>query len=553
MPGKARRVETEPPTPAASLEGKADDNGEGPEDDRPHKGCTCTLRGAGPAIQRTVKAFAERSAFEKHYTAVPRTAIAVQLLAIMFFCLAVTIRLWTWGECPLTEIRQSCAVRAFPIFMTYDGEDDWSCRSCACNTLFYVDSNCTMLSAANRSSVRQAGAGGGCHAHNSARPRYASEILSSSPVILRPAATVFITACPSDIDLLRIISLYAQEPALLQFEAADEKVTAGTNGTFSWSFPPNFGHRPGGGDELWPLTYFQLYCRRNGRGDHHRYRTITLSLPEVFGRMSGLRHFGVWDLGLSRAPSFLARLTNLRELSLSHNSISDLQPHLIEPLKHTLRWLYLVDNRFSSVPAVLAEITGLKFLNLGSNSITYVPDFLRNLEQLKELRLSNNSITISSSSSIGLLYSKTLIQLRLDRNLLTAVPSTLALLTSLRQLHLGNNPISMMPQSLIKSLPDLKELKLDHTRFFSLSTLVELTSLAGLEKVWLNDNAITHLPTFLGELAPLEHLSLANTLISVFPSFLGKLTNLEFLDLGSNLIPSVPSSPSFWQRLVKLE
>eukprot|EP00947_MAST-08B_sp_MAST-8B-sp1_P003544 g3544.t1 len=105
-------------------------------------------------MRRRMVMLVRRSAFKGKYNPVPCWAAGSLFVVVVTFCTIVYVRLWSWGECPVPEIRQSCAVRAFPIFRTYDDAEDYGCRSCACNTLFYVNENCTAaLTAARNSSA----------------------------------------------------------------------------------------------------------------------------------------------------------------------------------------------------------------------------------------------------------------------------------------------------------------------------------------------------------------------------------------------------------------
>ena len=131
---------------------------------------------------------------------------------VLAFSTTVFIRLWTFGECPILEIRESCAVRAFPIFGDGYGAGggDSGCRSCACNTLFYIDKSCGVNGANN---TEFNGDGEGCQSHGSG-PRPASQMLNSS-AIMGPTASLLMSGCPSDIRLLETIAYHANQLAVM--------------------------------------------------------------------------------------------------------------------------------------------------------------------------------------------------------------------------------------------------------------------------------------------------------------------------------------------------
>ena len=81
-------------------------------------------------------------------------------------------------------------------------------------------------------------------------------------------------------------------------------------------------------------------------------------------------------------------LTNLTELNLSGNLISDISP--VADLNQ-LTWLHLQSNRISDI-AALASLTNLTALRLDRNSISDI-SVLSRLIQLTELRLDRNSLT----------------------------------------------------------------------------------------------------------------------------------------------------------------
>ena len=241
-----------------------------------------------------------RSAFKGKYDAVPGWAAGCFSVVAVAFCLVVYGLLWTWGECrEIPEIQQSCAVRAFPIFTTvYESAEDFSFRSCSCNTLFYVSENCT------------------------ARGRHASSVLNISAAILQPTTIVMIQACPSDTELLRTLELRARAPVVIKIEVAPEQAppvvdaanssfpAATTTSSFTWMFPPRFGYyrqqQPGGDEnnDVLPLVGLNIQGQMRQNNNTRTVATVRLgNLPSALGLMSTLIGLELIQVGLTEVPS----------------------------------------------------------------------------------------------------------------------------------------------------------------------------------------------------------------------------------------------------------
>ena len=422
----------------------------------------------------------KNTAFDGRYLAVPRWAIGVVVLSVAAFCVYVFVQLGTWGECPIPEIRQSCAVWAFPIFRRYEDDADFGCRSCACNTLIYVNGNCTAVTAASSHAKRDRLArmrSAGCHADVSGnQSRYASNVLNASPAILQAAASIFIAFCPSDTDLLDTLSLRAAQPVIMILEeaqrrgnrsvAVDGNASAEVSArTINWTFPPGFGFQnERAADGPWPLTMLSI------RGAHiHARKDATgvrlTNMPLALWKLKALRSLHINGMSLSQIPSSVRLLTMLRDLSFQGNLIA-------------------------SVPSSIGHLTGLLELHLARNLISAVPPFIGKLTGLQKLYLENS--------------------------LISSVPSAIGQLTVLQELNLGSNLISSVP-------PSIREL-------------------TGLQHLHLHDNSISSVPPFIGKLTALQWLGLQNNLISSVPSSIGQLTGLKVLNLQNNSLSAVPAS-----------
>jgi Leucine-rich repeat (LRR) protein len=138
--------------------------------------------------------------------------------------------------------------------------------------------------------------------------------------------------------------------------------------------------------------------------------------------------------------------TNLTNLDLSHNDISDISP--------------------------LANLNNLKELNLGSNNITDIST-LAGLSNLTTLHLDGNQIDDIS----GLTGMSNLITLYLNRNQIDEI-SGLAGMSNLTTLYLTNNQIE--DTSALIGLSNLTTLCLSNNRIEDISSLAGLTKLTTL-------------------------------------------------------------------------
>ncbi|HOT40757.1 MAG TPA: leucine-rich repeat domain-containing protein, partial [Candidatus Syntrophosphaera thermopropionivorans] len=206
--------------------------------------------------------------------------------------------------------------------------------------------------------------------------------------------------------------------------------------------------------------------------------------------LAGLTHLLWLDLDDNQISDIspLAGLTNLQDLWLSHNQISDLSP--LAGLTN-LHYLNLDNNQISDL-SPLAELSNLQGLNLWSNQISNLSP-LASMTNLNYLILEYNQIS-DLSPLAGLTY---LQNLDLGLNLISDL-STLAGLNNLKDLYLYNNQISDLRP--LAGLSNLQYLRLNYNQISDLSPLVGLTNLQGLD---LSYNQISDLSPLLG----LTHLA----------------------------------------------
>ena len=229
----------------------------------------------------------------------------------------------------------------------------------------------------------------------------------------------------------------------------------------------------------------------------------------------------------------LSGLTNLRTLGLGRNSVTDISP--LSGLTN-LRTLGLSNNGIEDVSTfvkVLSGLTNLTELNLSGNNITDI-SFLSGLTHLTELRLEYNGITDISPLS-GLTG---LTELRLSGNRITDI-SPLSGLTNLRTLDLPSG-IQDLPAlvRVLSRLTQLTSLSLSDNNIEDVSALIPvLSDLTDLRDLNLSGTGMTDLSP-LTELTHLTTLNLGNNSISDISAVAG-LTNLTWLNLWGNSISDI--------------
>lgn len=119
-------------------------------------------------------------------------------------------------------------------------------------------------------------------------------------------------------------------------------------------------------------------------------------------------------------------------------------------------FLYLHDNRLTSLPPSLERLTRLRYLNIGENAFDVLPDCVCGMASLIELRVSGNRLT-SLPTSVGRL--SRLRELHLRNNKLQSLPDSIGMLLELRLIDLRGNPLTHRPAA-VTALPRLDKLDL---------------------------------------------------------------------------------------------
>jgi internalin A len=193
--------------------------------------------------------------------------------------------------------------------------------------------------------------------------------------------------------------------------------------------------------------------------------------------LSNLTNLTSLDLSVNQISDIkpLSNLTNLTSLSLEGNQISDIKP-LSNLTKLTL--LYLTENKISDIKP-LSNLTNLTSLFLGGNQISDIKP-LSNLTKLTFLSLRGNQISdikpLSNLTKLAFLY--------LTGNKISDI-KPLSNLTNLTRLYLTENQISD-----IKPLSNLTKLTSLYLRGNKISDIKPLSNLTNLTFLSLSGNPL---------------------------------------------------------------
>ena len=236
------------------------------------------------------------------------------------------------------------------------------------------------------------------------------------------------------------------------------------------------------------------------------------------GEIATLRRFEAEDVGI-RDLTGLEAATNLEEVRLNHNLISDLSLLARLPRLHTIR---IGDNTISDL-SPLAESSNLEGLDIWENLISDLSP-LAGLINLRWINFNDNAVS-DLSPLAGLIR---LEWMGMSRNPLGDL-SPLAGLISLTGFHSWGTPILNL--STLTKLPKLREIDICGGEISDLSPLEGFTT---LKELYLAGNEISDISP-LATLTGLTRLSLNNNRVSDI-SPLASLPNLTWIELEENNI-----------------
>nr|XP_054394647.1 podocan-like protein 1 isoform X6 [Pongo abelii] len=255
---------------------------------------------------------------------------------------------------------------------------------------------------------------------------------------------------------------------------------------------------------------------------------------------------------ISKVPrGALSRQTQLRELYLQHNQLTDsgLDATTFSKL-HSLEYLDLSHNQLTTVPAGLPRT--LAILHLGRNRIQQVEAArLHGARGLRYLLLQHNQLGSSGLPAGALRPLRGLHTLHLYGNGLDRVPP--ALPRRLRALVLPHNHVAALGARDLAATPGLTELNLAYNRLASARVHHQaFRRLRALRSLDLAGNQLTRLP--MGLPTGLRTLQLQrNQLRMLEPEPLAGLDQLRELSLAHNRLRVGDIGPGTWHELQALQ
>lgn len=187
------------------------------------------------------------------------------------------------------------------------------------------------------------------------------------------------------------------------------------------------------------------------------------TVPDWVWEQTDLETLVLAENELCEVSERIGGMKRLRMLDLGHNKLIDL-PETLSQLDALSDFLYLHDNKLSSLPACFDRLTKLRYLNISGNAFEALPPCIFAMHGLVELRACDNRLTLLPDSVTRLSHLR---ELHLRNNALKTLPDSIAALHELRVIDLRGNPLTTLPHSLA-TMPRLEKLDLRWTANLSL-------------------------------------------------------------------------------------
>lgn len=214
---------------------------------------------------------------------------------------------------------------------------------------------------------------------------------------------------------------------------------------------------------------------------------------------------------LTAIPNVILKLSNLQELNLSVNNLTELNN--LEELQN-LQILNIGMNKFKTFPIEITKLKKLKMLEIWWNDIrTFPEEFYENNVTLEELDLTS------------------MFEFDFTNNL-----SKIHRFKQLRQLNLGNNQIKSLNMefdklSNLETFGYIRQDKIDIK-----GIILKLSKCKNLKTIHLSVNHIEELPNEISLLNNLEELNLYENELTNLPNSLLKMKRLKSITLNGNKI-----------------
>ncbi|KAL2526729.1 inactive leucine-rich repeat receptor-like protein kinase IMK2 [Abeliophyllum distichum] len=179
------------------------------------------------------------------------------------------------------------------------------------------------------------------------------------------------------------------------------------------------------------------------------------SIPSSLGLCPLLQTLDLGNNSLSGAiPSSLVNSTKLFRLNISYNSLSSSIPVSLTQ-SPSLVFLALQNNNLSGSIPSFSKLSELQEISLSHNQLSgVVPSDIGNLSRIRTVDLSYNAISGSLPNSLSNLQNLSVLNLRNNR-FNGHIPATIGNISSLRQLDLSHNNLSGEIPTPLVDLPNL--------------------------------------------------------------------------------------------------
>ena len=361
-----------------------------------------TRDGGTNGVTRFVKRVVQADSHRTAYKVVPWWAPCVLWIIVAGFCGTIYVRLSTWGECEIPQIKRGCVIPGFPLFQKPFAED----RACACNSLIYDDRTINN----NETQTWEEGAD-----PSNSSSLLASVVLNSTAIVLSEVVMLWVLARPEDSGLIGTVLQHSRKLKVFLVVVNEPSRKNETTGRVNrhasfddepitpWIFPDVPEHL--GLPPLWAIGIYEIPLSGG------------VLLAATLGRLSGLHMIELRNNGLTEIPSSIGKLTHLKQLSFYGNAIEAI-PVEVGELKE-LRTLQLSHNRITELPDSLGNLEAVIWFKLDNNNLQEIPGSLNGLSRVQYVDLANNKLSRIPASIMALQHS---VAVFLDSNRISALP-----------------------------------------------------------------------------------------------------------------------------------
>ncbi|BFZ05826.1 hypothetical protein BsWGS_08865 [Bradybaena similaris] len=360
---------------------------------------------------------------------------------------------------------------------------------------------------------------------------------------LRPPGEVPLTDLQFDINHITLVPAGSLPANLSQITFTDNPIqaiddnafigSANTLQTLALTFAPH-SRIPDALLQLKALTFFEVYDTVVGDWNENVMKYLAPKLQSL----------SLGNVSLPTLPDWIQYCSQMSDLTIVNCFLKSIPDHALDAMAGSLISLSLTGNNLTAVPKAISTFTNITDLYLDSNKITDL-QWLPKRCRLDTLALNNNKLSNGSQLSEALKpFAEFLSDLDLVSNELTAIPD-LHFLT-LTGLDFSFNRISDLNAGSLP--PDLRELNLEYNLLIAVPRVV--MSLKSLKSLLMASNLLTHvqastIPSTLQYLG-VEHNQVTELTDTSFP----ENSSLRYLYLNNNPISKI--SDLAFQNLVKL-